>query len=127
MHTLSTPAEQRYSLLDALRGFAIFGIFGVNMVASSMSWAGGDGDSPWLLGKADTWFQHFLDAFIEGKFYSIFSLLFGIGFGLQLQRHADKGVNGLPIFKRRLRPIPDKSGHYLPRYTGHTFPLEDDQ
>jgi len=102
MHTHSTPAEQRYSLLDALRGFAIFGIFGVNMVASSMSWAGGDGESPMLLGKADAYFQHFLDAFIEGKFYSIFSLLFGIGFGLQLQRHADNGVNGLPIFKRRL-------------------------
>ena len=102
MHTNSTPAEQRYSLLDALRGFAIFGIFGVNMVASSMSWAGAEFDSPMLLGKADTFFQHFLDAFIEGKFYSIFSLLFGIGFGLQLQRHADKGVNGLPIFKRRL-------------------------
>lgn len=102
MHTQSAPAEERYSLLDALRGFAIFGIFGVNMVASSMSWAAEAGSSPFMLGKADAYFQHFLDAFIEGKFYSIFSLLFGIGFGLQLQRHADKGINGLPIFKRRL-------------------------
>lgn len=102
MQTHAAPAAERYSLLDALRGFAIFGIFGVNMVASSMSWAGTEGSSPFLLGKADQYFQHFLDAFIEGKFYSIFSLLFGIGFGLQLQRHADNGVNGLPIFKRRL-------------------------
>jgi uncharacterized protein len=96
------PSEQRYSLLDALRGFAIFGIFGVNMVASSFSWFPG-GDESWLrLGKADEWFQVFLDTMIEGKFYSIFSLLFGIGFGLQLQKHADNGVDGLPIFKRRL-------------------------
>ncbi len=102
MQAQSTPPEQRYSLLDALRGFAIFGIFGVNMVASSMSWAGSDSGSPMLLGKADDYFQYFLDAFIEGKFYSIFSLLFGIGFGLQLERQADKGIDGLPIFKRRL-------------------------
>ncbi len=102
MTVTSTHPEDRFTLLDALRGFAIFGIFGVNMVASSMSWAGVQGNSPFLLGKADEYFQHFLDAFIEGKFYSIFSLLFGIGFGLQLQRHADKGLNGIPFFKRRL-------------------------
>ncbi len=102
MTVTSTQPEERFSLIDALRGFAVFGIFGVNMVASSMSWAGANESSPMHLGKADEYFQHFLDAFIEGKFYSIFSLLFGIGFGLQLKRHADKGISGLPVFKRRL-------------------------
>jgi uncharacterized protein len=37
--------------------------------------------------------------FVDGKFYSTFSLLFGIGFGLQLARGAD----ALPRFRRRLR------------------------
>ena len=37
---------------------------------------------------------------VEGKFYSIFSLLFGIGFGLQLARG---GEEALPRFRRRLR------------------------
>jgi uncharacterized protein len=37
---------------------------------------------------------------VEGKFYSIFSLLFGIGFGLQLARGGDAA---LPRFRRRLR------------------------
>src|SRR5204862_5493094 len=36
---------------------------------------------------------------VVGKFYSIFSLLFGIGFGLQLTRG---GEAMLPRFKRRL-------------------------
>ncbi len=96
------PSEQRFTLLDALRGFAIFGIFGVNMVASSLNWFSGDEITAFRYGKADHWFQVFLDTMIEGKFYSIFSLLFGIGFGLQLQKHADNGIDGLPIFKRRL-------------------------
>src|SRR5207248_6673272 len=38
--------------------------------------------------------------FVDGKFYSVFSLLFGIGFGLQLAR-GDEAA--LPRFKRRLR------------------------
>jgi uncharacterized protein len=38
--------------------------------------------------------------FVNGKFYSVFSLLFGIGFGLQLVRG---GEAALPRFKRRLR------------------------
>ena len=38
--------------------------------------------------------------FVEGKFYSVFSLLFGIGFGVQLARGGDAV---LPRFKRRLR------------------------
>lgn len=102
MPSLSAPSQQRYSVLDALRGFAIFGIFGVNMFASSMLWF----DSPegkWIyFGKADETFLWLMEAFVEGKFYSIFSLLFGIGFGLQLGKHTDAGFNGLPLFKRRL-------------------------
>ena len=43
----------------------------------------------------------FLDkVFVDGKFYSVFSLLFGIGFGLQLSRGGDAM---LPRFRRRLR------------------------
>jgi uncharacterized protein len=38
--------------------------------------------------------------FVEGKFYSVFSLLFGIGFGMQLARG---GEAALPRFRRRLR------------------------
>ena len=101
MTTHATAPQERFSLLDALRGFAIFGIFGVNMIATSFNFD----DSKILyynLGQADKIFKIIIDAFVEGKFYSMFSLLFGIGFGLQLSRHHDKGIDGLPVFKRRL-------------------------
>ncbi len=39
---------------------------------------------------------------IDGKFYSLFSLLFGIGFSIILSRAAGKGKNGLVIFYRRI-------------------------
>src|SRR6202008_1925254 len=41
-------------------------------------------------------------AFLEGKFYSLFSLLFGIGFTIILYRNEAAGKNGLAIFYRRL-------------------------
>jgi uncharacterized protein len=102
MTATSTHPEDRFTLLDALRGFAIFGIFGVNMIAASLNWGDGSTIRYYDLGKADEIFELLINAFVEGKFYSIFSLLFGIGFGLQLARHTSKGFDGLPIFKRRL-------------------------
>ena len=45
----------------------------------------------------------FLQAmFIEGKFYSIFSLLFGWGIGMQMQRLREKGINDNSFIRRRL-------------------------
>lgn len=95
-------AQQRYQLLDALRGFAVLGIFIVNMVASALAGFTNDAAKIWSAPGADKIWSVLLDTFIEGKFYSIFSLLFGIGFGLQLQRHAHQGIDGLPVFKKRL-------------------------
>ncbi len=40
--------------------------------------------------------------FVHGKFYSIFSLLFGIGFSIILIRNEQKGINPLKIFFNRL-------------------------
>jgi uncharacterized protein len=43
-----------------------------------------------------------MTAFVEGKFYSLFSLLFGIGFTIILDRNNKAGRNPLIIFYRRL-------------------------
>lgn len=40
--------------------------------------------------------------FIDGKFYSLFSLLFGMGFTIILSNLLKKGVNGYRIFYRRM-------------------------
>jgi uncharacterized protein len=100
--TLPTQADQRIKLMDALRGFAIFGIFGINMVATSGHWLGDAADKLIWFGKMEEIFNWLLEAFIEGKFYSIFSLLFGIGFGMQLYRENGIDVDRLPLFKKRL-------------------------
>ena len=50
--------------------------------------------------SADRVAQFLEHVLIEGKFYSLFSLLFGIGFGVQLTRG---GETMLPRFRRRLR------------------------
>ena len=44
----------------------------------------------------------FHHAFVDGKFYTIFSLLFGIGFSLQLRRLEGRDLDGPRIFRRRL-------------------------
>ena len=94
---------QRVYFLDALRGFAILGIF----IANLPFFAGAVFLEPEQLAALPTasldrvvnLFDHI---FIEAKFYSIFSLLFGIGFGLQMQRAAAKGLSFPAFFSRRL-------------------------
>ena len=46
-----------------------------------------------------------MQALVEGKFYSIFSLLFGLGFALQMQRAESRGGDGLPLFTRRIKVL----------------------
>lgn len=98
------PARERIDLVDALRGFALFGI----VIANIAGWAG------WFLltpserdalagGPESTWWYNFLEtAVIEGKFYTIFSFLFGLGFALQLSRLEGRGLAGISIYRRRL-------------------------
>jgi len=60
---------------------------------------------PELLHAAPLYNQvtHFLvHFFVEGKFYSIFSFLFGFGFALQIARAQERGDTNASLFKRRL-------------------------
>ena len=82
-----TTAKERYEVLDALRGFALFGI----LMANLYSFFGYNSLSPdeiIALPLADRGVLFFIDWFIEGKFFGLFSILFGIGFGLQAARMA---------------------------------------
>lgn len=98
-----TALTERHSLLDVLRGFALLGVLLANMVTHSgyffLSEAGRE-----ALGTAGAdhiveWIEHFL---IDGKFYSLFSMLFGIGFALQLKRASELDLNFVSRFRRRL-------------------------
>ncbi len=96
-------AAEREQFMDVLRGFAILGIFLANL-GSGFSWynESAHATGPWLLEGWDHKMQFLHHMFIEGKFYSIFSLLFGWGISLQVKRGMAKGINAIPVIQRRL-------------------------
>ncbi|MGZ9165469.1 MAG: DUF418 domain-containing protein [Anaerolineales bacterium] len=98
------PVQQaeRVQIVDILRGFALFGILLVNMVIFSRPIQSiilpADSTVLWYDRTAE-WFIHF---FGEGKFYALFSLLFGLGLTLLMDRIEARGVRFVPFYMRRL-------------------------
>lgn len=94
---------ERIRQLDIIRGFALFGILLVNMPsflhpALFMPGAGLPAEHSLL----DEWIRLFFDMFVQTKFYTIFSFLFGAGFYLFMSRAEQKGLPMNQLFLRRL-------------------------
>jgi uncharacterized protein len=92
----------RLAAVDALRGLALFGI----LLANVLYWSGWglmtDAQRVALAGAhAAEWQWRFHHLLVDGKFYTLFSLLFGAGFALQLERLTQRGHDGLRIYRRR--------------------------
>lgn len=92
-----TTERQRHVILDAMRGVALMGIALANFPEFGL-WTFLSGDEQMAMPTAGTdrvvrFLQYLL---VDGKFYTIFSLLFGIGFSLILARH------GRRLFLRRM-------------------------
>lgn len=92
---------ERIHILDILRGFAVFGILAVNI--------GGFATPVFFPGYVPpemTWYDKFAETvmlfFAEGKFYTIFSFLFGLGFSVQMARAEAKGRDVRSFYPRRL-------------------------
>ena len=82
----SLPVSERLPTLDILRGFALMGILIMNMPGFSSSFfAEADGSHLWN-GPVDRLAEQVREALFAGKFNSMFSLLFGIGFTIQYTR-----------------------------------------
>src|SRR5687768_5415437 len=95
------PVRERIQALDVLRGVAVGGILFANVLVFFGLFVMPPDRAAALPTVAADQIALFLErVFVEGKFYSVFSLLFGIGFGVQLARGGDAV---LPRFKRRLR------------------------
>jgi len=101
---LLTPVQtnERETFMDVLRGFAILGIFIANLTSFTWYSESAHATGPMLLPELDHKMSFLHHMFVEGKFYSIFSLLFGWGIALQFKRAEAKGVNALPTVRRRL-------------------------
>ena len=95
--------NERSDILDVLRGFALFGVLLDNIFGftgwSFLTQSMREGLPTWpadgIVGLSEL-------TFINGKFYSLFSLLFGIGFSIILVRNEQRGINPFKIFYRRL-------------------------
>ena len=95
-------SQDRIEVLDVLRGLAVCGI-----LIGNLQWFSGYGFMPPDLARqqftsADQVVQFIVHFLIEGKFYSIFSFLFGFGFALQIARAGERGDARASLFKRRL-------------------------
>jgi uncharacterized protein len=99
--TLS-PANDRLDALDVLRGFALIGICIANVEFFNRPVVeSGQGISAGLHGL--DWLVAFLVAYlVSGKFWTIFSLLFGMGFALMLERARVAGRPFAPTYGRRV-------------------------
>jgi uncharacterized protein len=99
-------SSERHIILDVLRGIALSGIclanysefslytFQTKEVVESMPTADTD--------RIIKFLQY---VFIDGKFYTLFSLLFGIGFSIIISNAVKKGSNGMKIFYRRMTAL----------------------
>ncbi len=101
----TTPVQtaDRAQILDVLRGIAILGIFLNNIFGlSGYGFLTEKSKQQFSTYSIDRIIEFLQVVFVEGKFYSLFSLLFGIGFSIILIRTEQKGLNALKVFYRRL-------------------------
>lgn len=98
-----TTENQRYIILDSLRGFALFTIILANFPEFSL-WTFLSSEAQQAMPSACIdrgvrFLQYFL---IDGKGYTLFSLLFGCGFSIILEHAYQRGGNGERLFYRRM-------------------------
>ncbi|NME71182.1 DUF418 domain-containing protein [Flammeovirga aprica] len=95
--------KQRLGVIDALRGFAILGILFANILSWSLFKF-----TPFTTleqlpyAELNGTLYSLLSFFIDTKFYSIFSILFGVGFYIQYDRQRNNQEAFLKVYKRRL-------------------------
>jgi uncharacterized protein len=98
-----TEALERVEFLDALRGVALFGIITANMISYSRYLYLSDSAKAAMDTHSIDKVLDFLELLlIEGKFYTIFSVLFGVGFSILLSRASAKSLVFHRFFLRRI-------------------------
>ncbi len=100
---LPTRSEDRILLLDVLRGFALFGILFVNMTwFTGYAVIGADERAALGTQGIDSVTAFLIHVFVDSKFWSLFALLFGVGFAIQCRRAAARDAAFAPYFSRRM-------------------------
>jgi uncharacterized protein len=98
------PGSERITVIDTLRGAALFGILIANMRGFNAPM--GAYFQPQLMWTwmPDRLAQAFVDWMVQGKFITIFAALFGVGFAIQLERATARGQS-MWFYARRLAAL----------------------
>jgi uncharacterized protein len=102
-YVVPVAGSDRLFTLDLIRGVALLGILVMNMPGFATSFYSGlSGTDQWVNGW-DEWTAILRNTLFSGKFNSMFSLLFGIGFTIQLARLIERrGPDGVRFYVRRI-------------------------
>jgi len=94
---------QHYEVIDALRGFALIGVCMSNLAYLSLyEFLDATARGSLISSNFDAIATPIMEWVVNGKFITIFSLLFGLGFSLQIQRATLSGGAHLWQYLRRI-------------------------
>lgn len=97
------PVKKRLKVLDALRGFALLGVCLANYKELTLyAFYDVEHTTNVEVSMMDQIANFLMYLLIDGKFYTIFSILFGIGFSIIIGNALERGANGMRIFYRRM-------------------------
>src|SRR5262245_15095525 len=91
---MAPQTEARLHVLDVLRGIALLGTFPVHFSENAH---GG--------GRSDRVYQQIVSMFFEERFWTMFAILFGVGFAIQFSRADARGERYLPKYFRRMAAL----------------------
>lgn len=94
-------ASDRIHVLDVIRGFALLGIFLMNVEFFNRPLGEIDLGLPTGTAGIEHWAGWFVYVFVRGKFWTMFSLLFGMGFAVMFGRAEQAGRAFLGPYVRR--------------------------
>ena len=103
---LATPtvASERYQIMDVLRGFALFGVLVANLaeLGGADLLATADQLAALPTAQIDAAISWALDLFVFDKANTLFAVLFGMGFWIQMERLSARGAPFGAIYRRRV-------------------------
>ncbi|WP_100926651.1 hypothetical protein [Tenacibaculum sp. SZ-18] len=94
--------SERIELLDVYRGFAILGVFVVNIVIMNSTFLNQDEFAKQWTSSLDIAIQKVLQLFFYTKFFPIIYLLFGLGISMQAVKLFEKEKLTKAFFFRRM-------------------------
>jgi len=83
---------KRIHSVDALRGFSLAGVALVHMAEQYIAGPSPEGFMEGINGLPDQIIQGILQLFFTGKFFALFSILFGLSFAIQMQSAEEKNM-----------------------------------